>query len=175
MKLFSPALSKNGVGRTEPPKTPHPGDPNQWISCASDIYEEVWADIIGEIANAVTGSGTALDGTKRNQLFQAIKDIADAQIALTAPLNGRIIGFGEIDTSTGAMLFASPGITGSSLVPVGEAQVNIPTEVDTNYAVVLGNNGIDTFGCLIGGSKTTTTFGVKSSGVDPIAFAMIRL
>lgn len=83
MKLYDPGLSKRGVGRTEPPKTAHSGDPNQWVSCGSDIYEELWADIIGEIANAVTGAGISLDGTDRAQLFQAIKDIADARIALS--------------------------------------------------------------------------------------------
>ena len=78
MKLYDPALSKNGVGRTEPPKTAHSGAANPWVSCGSDIYEEVWADIIGEISNAVTGAGLTLDGTKRNQLFLAIQAIAAA-------------------------------------------------------------------------------------------------
>ena len=166
----------NGIGlEVKPPYTPRTASLIKYLTCESKLYPELLQMSISEKVNLVEGAGLTLDAEDDTQMLQAIKDIADARIALAAPLNGRIIGFGEINTNTGAMLFASPGITGSSLVPVGEAQVNIPTELDTNYAVVLGNNGIDTFGCLIGGSKTTTTFGVKSSGVDPIAFAMIRL
>lgn len=147
----------------------------KYFSCLTQLSPE-WLNMIQEeISRAIELSGTAVDGSDDEQLFNAIKDIADTQIALSVGLNGRLIGFGEIVTSSGAMNFSSPGITGSALGPVGEAQVNIPTEPDTDYAVVLGNVGIDTFGCLIGGSKTTTKFGVKSSGVDPIGFAIIRL
>ena len=104
MKLYDPALSKNNVGRTEPPKTAHSGAANPWVSCASDIYEEVWADIMGEIANAITGAGITLDGTKRNQLLSAIQALAPSYVE-----NVQTVGSGTGNQgATGVDLSAAP-------------------------------------------------------------------
>lgn len=85
MKPYDPVLSVNNVGRTEPPATAHSGNPNKFPSCLSDLYEEYFADIQQEIVNAIEGVPTAIDGTDRFQLLQAIRDLADQQIALAAP------------------------------------------------------------------------------------------
>ena len=157
MKLYDPALSKNGVGRTEPPKTAHSGAPNPWVSCGSDIYEELWADIIGEIANAVTGAGITLDGTKRNQLFLAIQAIS----AASAPK--AIVGQWAIGDSSasGTGWSMTRSATGRYVVTFSVAFSSA-----TSYSCVANpihvGGGVDLSGALIESGQTATVCVIRT-------------
>lgn len=145
MKKYDPDLSVNGVGRDEPPATAHSGNPDDSVSCGSDIYEELWADIIGEIANAITSSGLTLDGTSRTQLGSAITLLARAaspyviNVQTIASFTGTDVALTAVDLSQAPFS-----------VPVTASQVFLKCKLDSGGT----NNDLN----IQIGHKLTTQF-----------------
>jgi len=184
MKRYDIGDSQLGISRDEPPAVAHSGATDQHISCGSDVTESWYADVQDEIANAIEGASTTLDGTDRFQLLQAIRDLADEQIALVAP-TGPILHVTELlivnrTTVTGGFLTLPIGT-----IPAGRTSAIIEVRMkdirgDEQHAIQIrdsslriyepANNESSCVGCFV----TQNRAFIEVSGASVVAYNVLQ-